>query len=166
MPARKKLPFALDAIDILILRALQRDARLSARDLADAAGLSRSAVWERRQKLEHEGVIVGYQAVLAPQALATGMDAFIRYQFAPQIGDHALFFQALQRCDLICSAQALDGLGGVQIRIASPKAIQWLQHEITACGLEVRGHEIHFVVEDIAPHRAPLIGSIVDSGDL
>lgn len=57
---------ALDRIDRQILRELQRNARLTNSQLAEAVGLSPSPCWQRTRRLEDEGFIQGYQAILDP----------------------------------------------------------------------------------------------------
>ncbi|MFC5737287.1 AsnC family transcriptional regulator [Rhodobacter sp. 140A] len=54
----------LDAIDRRILRELSRDGRLSNAALAERVGLSPSPCWQRTRRLESEGYIRGYAAVL------------------------------------------------------------------------------------------------------
>ena len=50
----------LDKVDIDILRELQRDSRLSVRELAARVHRSATPVFERLRRLESEGVIKGY----------------------------------------------------------------------------------------------------------
>lgn len=59
----------LDDIDRRILRALQRDGRLSNNQLAEEIGLSPSPCWQRTRRLEAEGYIKGYTAVLDQEKL-------------------------------------------------------------------------------------------------
>ncbi len=54
----------LDAIDRRILRELSRDGRLSNAQLAERVGLSPSPCWQRTRRLEGEGYIRGYTALL------------------------------------------------------------------------------------------------------
>jgi len=54
----------LDAIDRRIVAALQADGRLSNTDLAQRVGLSPSPCLRRVSRLEREGYIEGYRAVL------------------------------------------------------------------------------------------------------
>lgn len=68
----------LDATDLKILDALQRNGRLTNAELADQAGLSLSPCWRRLKRLEESGVIEGYQAVLNHRALGLGVTAFVR----------------------------------------------------------------------------------------
>ncbi|HMB77745.1 MAG TPA: winged helix-turn-helix transcriptional regulator, partial [Kiloniellaceae bacterium] len=52
-----------------ILRAVQRDATLSARDLAERLNLSTSTVWRRMKEMEDAGVITGRVVVANPDKL-------------------------------------------------------------------------------------------------
>ena len=65
-------------IDRNILRALQRDARISFAELARKVGLSTTPCKQRVKKLEQEGVIRGYQAILNPDSLAAGLVGFVQ----------------------------------------------------------------------------------------
>ena len=55
---------SLDATDRRILRELSRDGRLSNSQLAERIGLSPSPCWQRTRRLENEGYIRGYTAIL------------------------------------------------------------------------------------------------------
>lgn len=59
----------LDAIDRRILRELVRDGRLSNSQLAERVGLSPSPCWQRTRRLEVEGYITGYAALLDREKL-------------------------------------------------------------------------------------------------
>ena len=67
----------LDEADRRLLRAVQRNAAMSADDMAEAAGLSRNAAWRRMRRLEEAGVIRGRVAILDPDALGLGLTVFI-----------------------------------------------------------------------------------------
>ena len=60
----------LDAIDLKILEAVQRDGRITKLKLAEVAGLSPTPCWLRLRKLEQAGVISGYHARLSPRRVA------------------------------------------------------------------------------------------------
>lgn len=59
----------IDALDRRILNELSRDGRLSNSQLADIVGLSPSPCWQRTRRLEDEGYITGYRAVLSQEKL-------------------------------------------------------------------------------------------------
>lgn len=66
----------LDAIDIKILAALQREGRITNEKLAAQVGLSPRPCLERVRRLEAEGIIIGYQAVLAVERLSQPVTVF------------------------------------------------------------------------------------------
>lgn len=59
----------LDDLDRSILRELQNSARLSNAELAERVGLSPSPCWQRVKRLEENGFIEGYVAVLDQKLL-------------------------------------------------------------------------------------------------
>jgi len=67
----------LDRIDFVILDALQKDARLSNKELAATVNLSPSSCWERVRQLREDGVLIGSHAVVQPKALGIGLQAMI-----------------------------------------------------------------------------------------
>lgn len=66
----------LDAIDIKILRELQRDGRMTNVELADRVGISAPPCLRRVRKLEEAGVIEGYHAMLNGPKLGFDLVAF------------------------------------------------------------------------------------------
>jgi DNA-binding Lrp family transcriptional regulator len=70
----------LDRIDCDILTLLQKDARLSNKELAAAVGLAPSSCLARVQHLRAEGVLRGAHAEVDPQALGVGLQALIAVQ--------------------------------------------------------------------------------------
>ncbi len=63
----------LDRTDILILRELQKDAKLTTKELAAKVNLSPSPVFERQKRLEREGYIKRYVAVVDPIKTGNGI---------------------------------------------------------------------------------------------
>ena len=60
----------LDAVDLRILKAIQRDGRITKLALAEKVGLSATPCWVRLQKLEKAGVVSGYHARLNLRKIA------------------------------------------------------------------------------------------------
>src|SRR5581483_10794204 len=107
---RKLRMISVDSFDLRILAALQDDGRLTNQELADLAGLSASQCSRRRMRLEEDGVIAGYRAELASQALGFELIAFIQITLATHSPDNAERFRALvNRVDDIQDAYALTG---------------------------------------------------------
>jgi Lrp/AsnC family transcriptional regulator of ectoine degradation len=60
----------LDAIDLKILDAIQRDGRITKLALAEQVGLSPTPCWMRLRKLEKAGIVSGYHARIAMRVVA------------------------------------------------------------------------------------------------
>jgi len=67
---------SLDQIDRRILKALLENARLTNQELAERIGLSASPCWQRVRRLEADGYIQGYTALL-DQTLLGAADTVI-----------------------------------------------------------------------------------------
>lgn len=74
---RYSSPFALDRMDHAILAELARDGRLSVTELAARVGLSKTPVQARMKRLESDGVIAGYRAILSPVRMNLAHVAFV-----------------------------------------------------------------------------------------
>ena len=68
----------LDETDRQILKTLQRNAKLTTKELAQAVSLSPTPVFERQKRLEREGYIRKYVAVLDPEKLGLGLLVFCK----------------------------------------------------------------------------------------
>lgn len=68
----------LDAVNIRLLDALQRDPRISMAELGRRIGMSSPAVAERVRRMEETGVIGGYALIINPAPLGLPISAYIR----------------------------------------------------------------------------------------
>ncbi|CRH38927.1 Lrp/AsnC family leucine-responsive transcriptional regulator [Pantoea ananatis] len=68
----------LDKTEVKILSILQDNARMTNQELADKIGMSASPCWRKVRKLEEQGVIKGYRAVLDRKKTGSGVMVFIR----------------------------------------------------------------------------------------
>jgi Lrp/AsnC family leucine-responsive transcriptional regulator len=66
----------IDRYDLALLDALQRKGNATNATLGEQIRLSASQISRRIQRLEEDGVIAGYVALLAPSALGLGVTAF------------------------------------------------------------------------------------------
>src|SRR5689334_18976051 len=73
----------VDELDSAIVRELQRDARLTNRELARMLGVAPSTCLERVRSLRARKVIVGYHAEVNPSALNRGVEAFVAIRIRP-----------------------------------------------------------------------------------
>jgi len=85
----------MDAFDREILARLQDDGQLTNQQLAEHVHLSASQCSRRRLRLEREGVISGYRAVLDPAKLGYAFAVFIEIKLGDHSGDNADSFRRL-----------------------------------------------------------------------
>jgi Lrp/AsnC family transcriptional regulator len=67
----------MDKLDKKILEQLQKNAGLTAAELADRIGLSKAPCWRRIKRLEEEGVIKQTVALLDARSLNLGTTVFV-----------------------------------------------------------------------------------------
>lgn len=72
----------LDSIDLKILDHLQHEGRLTMTELGERVGLSTSPCAQRVKRLERDGVITGYHARLAPEAVGKTLLVFVEITLA------------------------------------------------------------------------------------
>jgi Lrp/AsnC family leucine-responsive transcriptional regulator len=84
----------LDAIDCRIIDALQADGRLSNVDLAQSVGLSPSPCLRRVNRLEREGYIETYRAMLERRLIGLGLTVFVGVKIDGHADDRASVFEA------------------------------------------------------------------------
>ena len=67
----------MDALDRAIVAELQRDGRLTNLDLASRVGLTPAPCLRRLRRLEEDGVITGYTAVIDQDSIGRGFEVII-----------------------------------------------------------------------------------------
>jgi Lrp/AsnC family transcriptional regulator, leucine-responsive regulatory protein len=97
----------LDRTDQAILAELQRDGRVSVADLARRVSLSASSTADRLRRLADGGVITGYTALLAPEALGYPIIAFVRLRYP--LGNHKPLHDLLDATPEIIEAHHITG---------------------------------------------------------
>ena len=100
----------IDRIDLRILNVLQQDGRISNLKLAQGVGLSPTAVLARVQRLQRDGYILGYEALLNPLKLGAGMMVFVEVlldRTTPNVFD--AFKAAVQACGEIMECHMVAG---------------------------------------------------------
>lgn len=89
----KNTEIDLDSVDMAILREVQADGRLSNAKLSEKLSLSETACWRRLKRLEAEGHIEGYQAVLSKKRLGYGVIGFAQVTIEDHSSDEPLMFE-------------------------------------------------------------------------
>jgi DNA-binding Lrp family transcriptional regulator len=75
---------SLDEVDETILTMLKEDARVSLAQISREIGLSSPSIKDRIDKLETQGVILGYRPVLDYSKLGLGLTGFVGVMLDPQ----------------------------------------------------------------------------------
>jgi len=110
----------LDKIDRAILNALQSDGRISNARLAEFAGLSETPCARRLRRLEQDGYIERYRAVLSRRALGFGVVAFVHVRFA--VHDRALadrFEREICAIERILSCHNVSGTADYLLQVVA-----------------------------------------------
>jgi Lrp/AsnC family leucine-responsive transcriptional regulator len=68
----------LDAFDLKLLHAMQRNSRLTAEELAEKVSLSPSAVQRRLRRLRERKIIQGEVAIISPEAVGRTLTAIVQ----------------------------------------------------------------------------------------
>jgi DNA-binding Lrp family transcriptional regulator len=109
----------MDAFDRKLAASLQGNGAQTNQELADAVGLSPSQISRRRQQLEADGVITGYEARLSPVKLGFGVRVFVHVTLARHSPQNSRRFADLVRLTPeIQEAHALTGDSDYLLKLA------------------------------------------------
>ena len=112
---------AIDAFDRKIVALLQDDSRLTNNDLSERVNLSPSQCSRRRQRLEEEGYIRGYRAVLDRDLLGFPLTNVVTVTLATHNRDNARrFAELVARLPEIQEAHALTGEMDYILKVVTP----------------------------------------------
>jgi DNA-binding Lrp family transcriptional regulator len=106
----------LDPLDRKIVEFLERDGRATLAQVGAEVGLSASAVKRRVDRLEDAGVIVGYAAVVSPEALGARLEAFVELYCADSIAPVDLI-AAVRDLAAIVGAHTVAGDADAIVRV-------------------------------------------------
>ena len=123
----------LDDIDRKIIAALQAEGRLPIVDLADRVGLSPTPCQRRVKRLEEEGIITGYAALIAPAALGYGLQALVEVT----LDDHSektveAFEAAIRARPEVVACYAVTGDMDFLLHIFAPDLAQFSDFALKA----------------------------------
>ncbi len=110
----------MDEIDRNLLRALARDASVSAGALGRRFGLSQPAAWRRVKRLHEAGVIKGRRVVLNAEAVGFGVTVFLGVKLATK-GRVSLddFERAVTAIPEVQTAQHVLGMYDYRLRVVA-----------------------------------------------
>ena len=110
----------VDQIDRRILNVLQRSGRISNADLADEVNLSASACHLRVQRLEKDGFIKNYVALLDPRKLDVPTTVFVEITLSAQ-ADEVLenFEKAVARIPDVLECHLMAGTADYILKVVA-----------------------------------------------
>ncbi|WP_190232855.1 Lrp/AsnC family transcriptional regulator [Streptomyces avicenniae] len=112
---------AVDPIDSAILGHLQRDARLTNRELARLVGVAPSTCLERVRNLRARGVITGYHAAVEPRALGRTLQALVFARLRPLSREVITSFESyLSELPEVVSVLVVSGDEDFVVHVAVP----------------------------------------------
>lgn len=120
-----------DPTDRHLASLLVADGRSTLKSLAEATGLSVSAVQARVRRLEADGIIRSYSADVDPEALGLGLAAIIA--ITPRDPEHE--YDIPERLGPLAEIESCHSVAGddsfvLFVRVASPVALEGLIREI------------------------------------
>ncbi len=100
----------MDKIDRQLINLMQKDATLTTAELADKVGLSASPCARRIKRLEQEGVISGYRAIVSRDTVGIAMTVFVEVSLNNhQASSIDEFEHAVVEMDEVISCHVVSG---------------------------------------------------------
>ncbi|KRQ23277.1 MULTISPECIES: Lrp/AsnC family transcriptional regulator [Mycobacteroides] len=120
----------MDRLDRAIINQLQGSGRLTNQELADRVGLTPAPCLRRVRRLEAEGVITGYTALVNPAALGRDFEVIIYADLvAKDLATVASFEERLVAMDEVAELRRMFGIPDYFIRVQTADLAayeQWL----------------------------------------
>ena len=142
----------LDATDRRILEVLQREGRISNADLADRVHLSASACHRRVQRLEEEGFIAGYVALLDPKRMGHVTTVLVEITLSGQADELLDAFEAaVSRVPEVLECHLMAGSADYLLKVVAMDTEDFARiHRRSLAGLPgVRGMQSSFVLRTV-----------------
>jgi len=124
----------IDSIDERILAELQENGRLTMKALAERVGLSSPAMIERVRRLEDRGVIAGYRAIVAPEALGRPITALVAAEVDRVNYDTFLDRVRSDPSVVECHRTTGDATFLVKVHVADTASLEALVDDLGAAG--------------------------------
>jgi Lrp/AsnC family transcriptional regulator of ectoine degradation len=154
----------LDAIDLRILEAVQRDGRITKLALAEAVGLSATPCWLRLRRLEKAGVITGYHAAIATRAIAPLTSIMLEITLDHhRASDFERFERAVAALGEVVGCWAVGGGVDYILKVMAPSidAYQRLIDDLLAQELGIARYFTYVVTKTIKDEPTPPLSSVV-----
>jgi DNA-binding Lrp family transcriptional regulator len=124
----------VDDLDRAIIELLQGEGRLSNQDLAARVGLTPAPCLRRVRRLEAEGVITGYSAVVDPGALGRGFEVIIHADLvAKDLATVEAFEERVAAMEEVAELRRMFGIPDYLLRVQVadlPAYERWLTTQL------------------------------------
>ena len=145
----------LDQIDLQILKTLQRNAKLTTKELADTVHLTPTPVFERQKRSERMGYIKKYVAVLDPEKLDQGLLVFCKVKLK-QINSEIAnsFVRRIQYIPEVTECYNTSGTYDYLLKVRARDMKQYQEFLLTKLGDidSVAAIESMFVMSEVKQH--------------
>ena len=144
----------MDAIDKAIIAELERDGRLTNVELAQRIGLTTGPCLRRVQRLEADGVIRGYRAVIDPAARGRSFEVLLDLSLEAQDAETVeRFEQTLAQADEVLELRRLFGTPDyfVRVAVADLAAYETFLSQRVMTIPRVRTVTSHFTMKTVKP---------------
>lgn len=145
----------MDDTDRRIVEALRADGRMSMRALADLVHISRASAYARVSRLERDGVITGYAALVDPVRYGYGLSAYVYLDIAQRswksVRGQLLGMPEVDHIALV------SGAHDILLRVRAGDAVSLRDVVLTRLqGIpEVRATQTVLIFEEITPAGRP-----------
>ena len=146
------MAYTLDETDLQILKTLQKNAKLTTKELADAVHLTPTPVFERQKRLERLGYIKKYVAVLDPEKLSLGLQVYCKVklkQINHEIAD--AFVRRIQRIPEVTECYNTSGNYDYLLKVRTRDMKEYQEFVLNKLGVieSVGSIESTFVMSEV-----------------
>jgi Lrp/AsnC family transcriptional regulator, leucine-responsive regulatory protein len=129
----------VDRFDLALLAQLQLNAHTTNAEIGDALGLSASQISRRISRLEEEGVLKRYAALLDPTTMGLTVRAYTYVSLGKQSGDTAAQFErAVVEMPEVLDCFAVTGESDYVLQIVAPSLME-LSDSILKRLMQIKG---------------------------
>ena len=142
----------LDHIDLAILRALQKNARLTTKEVAAQVNLSSTPVFERIKRMERDGIIKQYVAIVDASKLNRGFTVFTSVKLRHCTLEAAReFIQCVENLPEVTECYNISGRFDYLLRVQAPDMHSYQQLLLNVLGRHenISSIESTFVMEEV-----------------
>lgn len=108
----------LDETDIRILQSLQKDAKVNTKELSEQLHISKTPIYERIKRLENDGYIKGYVALVDNKRVGLPLIVFCNVSLAVHDDEHIQRFkEEIKNIDEIMECYSTGGIYDFLLKI-------------------------------------------------